>query len=238
MAHIASATVLYVHICAGSIGLISGAAALMARKGSRLHRSTGKLFVLSMLAMSAIGASVAPFLAVPERATGIAGVLTFYLVLTAWNAVIRRSAAVSLFDVGALFVSLGITAASIVFISMASNTASGLIDGQPPQAFFIFLILGATAACGDIRVMLQRSVSGRTRIARHLWRMCAALFIATGSLFLGQQQVFPASARPYLFVPVILVVAIMLFWLGRVGLGATYKSRGVMSTKGLATRLD
>jgi len=35
----------------------------------------------------------------------------------------------------------------------------------------------------------------KRRIARHLWLMCFGWFIATGSFFLGQQQVFPAWLR-------------------------------------------
>jgi hypothetical protein len=51
-----------------------------------------------------------------------------------------------------------------------------------------------------------------------LWRMCLALFIATGSFFLGQAQVFPAPIRDsgLLAVPVFAVLAAMLYWLWRV----------------------
>ena len=46
------------------------------------------------------------------------------------------------------------------------------------------------AAIGDLRMLLRGGISGTSRITRHLWRMCYGLFIATGSFFLGQQQVF------------------------------------------------
>ncbi|MES2102428.1 MAG: hypothetical protein V4634_00300 [Pseudomonadota bacterium] len=221
----AATLVLFLHIGAGSIGLLSGAAALIFRKGSRLHRMAGQLFVGSMLTMSAIGAGVAPFLPVPERATVVAGVVTFYLVLTAWTAVRRKAGTVGPFDIGALFVSLGITAASLTLIWMASYSPTGTLDGQPRQAFYLFVIIGAIAAVGDVRLILRRGIAGGERIARHLWRMCAALFIAAGSLFLGQQQVFPASLRgsPWLFVPEMAVLALLLFWLCRVFYNSTYK---------------
>ena len=44
-----------VHICAGTVGLFSGTAALSFRKGSPRHVLAGKIFVLSMLTM-AVGA--------------------------------------------------------------------------------------------------------------------------------------------------------------------------------------
>jgi len=39
------------HIVAGALALILGAVALLARKGARLHRRSGQLFVYAMLVM-------------------------------------------------------------------------------------------------------------------------------------------------------------------------------------------
>src|SRR6202162_1174517 len=43
--------ILIVHICAGSLGLLSGTAAMSFRKGSPRHVLAGKVFVASMLTM-------------------------------------------------------------------------------------------------------------------------------------------------------------------------------------------
>jgi hypothetical protein len=45
IARFAAATILYLHIGAGFIALMSGAAAAIARKGSRVHRRAGDVFV-------------------------------------------------------------------------------------------------------------------------------------------------------------------------------------------------
>jgi len=132
---VAASLVLFVHIGAGSVGLVSGAAALIFRKGSRLHRIAGNVLVGAMLTMSAIGACVAPFLPVPERASVLGGLLTFYLVLTAWTTVRRKTANVGLFDVGVLCASLGITSAALIFIRMASNSPTGTLDCWRRRAF-------------------------------------------------------------------------------------------------------
>lgn len=225
LVHAAAALVLYTHIGAGSIGLLSGTAALIFRKGSRLHRWAGRVFVVSMLLMAAIGACVAPFLPVPERASVLAGVATFYLVFTAWATVRRKPGAAGLFDVGVLCTSLGIMAAAAYFIWLAAHSPHGKLDGQPGAAFYIFFIIGTVGAIGDARLLLRGGIAGGQRIARHLWRMCVALFIAAGSLFLGQQQVFPAAMRksPVFFIPELLILALLLFWLYRVRFGAAYK---------------
>jgi uncharacterized membrane protein len=94
-----------IHICAASIGLLSGAPALFSRKGSRLHRAAGNVFFISILSMSATGAYMAAFVK-PVMINVVVGVLTFYLVATAWLAIARKEAGTSLFELGLLFVAL------------------------------------------------------------------------------------------------------------------------------------
>jgi hypothetical protein len=73
------------------------------------------------------------------------------------------------------------------------------------------------ASIDDFIVILRRGVSGSARIVRHLWRMCAALFFATGSFFMGQPQVFPEYLRGsiILVIPVLLPLLFMAFWVVR-----------------------
>src|SRR4029077_2627387 len=89
-----------------------------------------------------------------------------------------------------------------------------------PQIFYAFLLLGTIATLSDFNVILHGGISGAPRIARHLWRMCTALAIASGSFFLGQQQIMPVLMRgsPWLFVPVLAPVVLLFFWLFRVRL--------------------
>src|SRR5438445_537618 len=51
---------LIVHICGGSLGLLSGTAAMAFRKGSPPHVLAGKVFVASMLTIDAFGGSNRP----------------------------------------------------------------------------------------------------------------------------------------------------------------------------------
>ena len=73
----------------------------------------------------------------------------------------------------------------------------------------------------DLNAILRARSRPTQRIARHLWRMCFAFFIATGSFFLGQQDVLPAAVRgsPALFVLAFAPFAVMAFWLVRVRVG-------------------
>lgn len=227
LVHAAAAAVLYLHIGAGSVGILSGAAAFVFRKGTPLHRLIGKIFVISMLIMSGVGAVVAPFLPTPERASVIAGVLTFYLVLSSWMAVKRKPGEIGKFDYGLLLTSLSITGAGAYFLWLAMQNPRGMLDGQPGAAFVMFVIIGSLAAVGDMRLIIQRGVTGATRLARHLWRMTVALFIAANSLFLGQPQVFPKAVQQsgLLNMPALLILALLLFWLGHTAWGAHKRKR-------------
>ena len=218
--------ILFLHIAGGTVGIISGAVALLSRKGGRLHRIAGTVFLVAMLIMATIGAATSPFLPVPSMTNVAAGTLTFYLVATGWVAIKRGNGRIGRFEKGGLCVALGVVAAGMIFILMAMNSPTGRIGKTPPQAFYVFAIVGAIAAAGDLKMILRGGISGSARIARHLWRMSAALTIASGSFFLGQQGIMPASMRgsPWLFVPVIAPLLLMVFWLIRVRLTPWFKS--------------
>jgi uncharacterized membrane protein len=79
----------FLHVIAGLLGLASGALALYALKGAKLHRQSGMIFVYSMLFLSASGAVMAALKS--QRVNTIAGVLTSYLVATALLIAINSS---------------------------------------------------------------------------------------------------------------------------------------------------
>ena len=180
-----------------------------------------------MLIMAMIGAAASPFLPVPSMPNVFAGTLTLYLVATGWVAIKREDGHIGRFEKGGLVVALGIVAAGTIFILIATSSPTGRIDNMPPEGFFVFALVAALAAAGDLKMILRGGISGSARIARHLWRMCAALTIASGSFFLGQQKIMPASMRgsPWLFVPVIAPLLLMVFWLIRVRLRPRFKSQ-------------
>ena len=225
----AADALLATHIGAGATGIISGFVALLSRKGERLHRVAGTVFFVAMLTMAAIGASVSPFLPVPEMANVAAGVMTFYLVATSWVAIKRKDGRIGRFEIGGFAVAMGVVLAGLVFIVMARNSPTGRIGKTPSEAFYVFVVVGAIAAACDLKVILRGGISGAPRIARHLWRMCVGLTVASGSFFLGQQKFLPAGLRgsPLLFLPVFAPLVLMAFWLIRVRLTNWFKSEPV-----------
>jgi uncharacterized membrane protein len=211
------------HISAGIFALLSGTVAMVFRKGSRGHVVAGRVFVIAMLCMSGAGA----YMAFMKSQTGnlMGGVMTFYMVATAWATGRRRDGETSIFDWGALLVALafGAVAVTLGFRAIHSQTE------YPPAVYFIWGSVALLSAAGDIRMLVRGGVFfGAQRIVRHLWRMCLGLFIASGSFFLGQQKVFPASWRgaTVWFVPAFLPLLLMIFWLLRVWFTNKYKRTG------------
>ncbi len=217
-----SSPVLLLHICAGSFGLLSGAAAMSFRKGSRRHRLAGNVFVASMLILSASGAYLG--FAKHEALNGLMGILTFYLVATAWWTARRIDGEVGIFDWGALLLVLAV-GTGLMGNGLEAANSTGSKDGYPAAAYLIFGSAALLFAAGDVRMLVRGGVSGRQRIVRHLSRMCVALFIAAGSLFLGQPQLFPPAVHEakVLFIPSLLPLVLLMFWLFRVRFANAYK---------------
>lgn len=211
----AAAAILLLHIGGATAGLVSGGAALILRKGGRLHRAAGNVFFVSILIMAGIGAAVAPFL--PQRISSVAGGLTFYLALTGWAAVRRPQGRLGRFEVGGLLLGLGVAMLGAALGWQAASNPKGTLDGLPAFHAFLFGSLAGLGAALDLRVIRRGGVSGAARITRHLWRMSAALLITAFS-FVGQPKAIPEFLRgsPILFLPILAVAASMIYWLIRV----------------------
>ncbi|MBA2706909.1 MAG: hypothetical protein H0U59_03790 [Gemmatimonadaceae bacterium] len=219
------------HIIGGLIAIVAGFVAIYALKGGRLHRGSGKIFVYSMLVLALTGAVLGVLKS--QRLNAAQGVLTFYLVTTAFLTVRRRSDGFPWIDAGAMLVAFTVGLYEVTLGFEALNSPRGTMDGVPAGAAFTFATVALLAALGDVRMMMVRGLQGAQRIARHLWRMCFALFVATGSFFLGQSQVFPKPIRivPLLAVPALLPLVLMLYWLVRVLFTKWYRRRANDSLK-------
>lgn len=214
--HVTAAGVLLMHVSGGVGAIASGSLALAAPKGGRLHRLTGNVFFAAMLVMAGVGTVVAAIF--PQWTSVVGGVFALYLVITAWAAARRGDRRAGWIEWAAFPMTVVVAALSMSLGLEGMSNPNGLIEGIPYQPSFVFAGLAALAAACDIRVILGAGFSGAPRIARHLWRMLLALFVAAGSLFLGQPKVFPPSIRhsPLLLAPEILILAALVFWMVRV----------------------
>jgi uncharacterized membrane protein len=228
------------HICAGTLGLLSGTAAISFRKGSRRHALAGKIFVASMLTM----AVAAVYLAIVRHQSNNigGGILTFYLIGTAWLTARRRDGETSRFDWIVLLIPL--TLGILTWMNGLKVVRSGASsqDGVPVGMMFFMGSVMLLAAAGDVRMLVRGGVFGPKRIARHLWRMCFGLFIAAGSFFLGPSNRplrllstvgFGKHLSPALFstglylILSLLPLILLIFWLIRVRFKNAYTGNSI-----------
>lgn len=204
---------LLVHVLAGATGLVSGTVAIAAPKGGCLHRRSGNIFFAAMLVMAALGAVIASFEG--NTASLLAALVTGYMVVTARATVRPRS---RVLDLGALSFGLAIGLGCLIRGSLLAARGIAATHGIPTAMFFVFGMIAMLASIGDLRMIRAGGIQGVRRVTRHLWRMCFALFIATGSFFLGQARVIP---KPIRVMPVLALLAfapllLLLSWLWRV----------------------
>lgn len=210
-------SVTLVHIIAGLAAIVAGTVALSAAKGGSLHRKAGLVFVATMAVMASLGAAIAATkLHISfQKFNVMAGIFTLYLVATALLAV-RAHPGRRWMDVAALLVTAGIAAFSLGLATLGFTAPK--FSWFPTIPASVFGTVALLAAIGDVRMLKAGGLQGRSRIIRHLWRMCVAMFIATGSFFAGQAKVFPVEYRSYvlMFGPMLLVLGTMVFWWVRV----------------------
>jgi uncharacterized membrane protein len=213
-----------IHIAAGGLAIVLGAVALAVKKGGTIHRRSGLLFVYAMLVMG-FSASILALRNGTSDGNLVAGLMTAYFVGTALTTVRPVSPWTRRINAAALAVIVGLALVSIVGGVKAFNSPLLSPGGVPYRTIGVMSFVLATvmtlAAAGDVRVMRSGMPRGGRRLARHLWRMCFALFIAAGSFFSIRERVAkilpePFTTGPMRALPILLLFGAMFYWLWRV----------------------
>lgn len=221
------------HIGGGFVALVAGFMAVLARKGGRTHRAAGTVFFAAMLVMGLF----ACWLAVvrPGQLVNLfIGTLAIYLVATSWLAARRGDGRIGAAERILLLAAFALWAP---FAVLAFQLAAGLpplfksavpFEGPVLIAIYAFASVLGIAALSDLKVVVQGRIAGAPRIARHLWRMCLGLTLATGSAFTnGFARLLPGPYHVPLafFLPQLVPVLLLAFWMARVRLTDWPKGR-------------
>jgi uncharacterized membrane protein len=201
---------LILHIASGVIALIVGTMVLALKKGDSLHKRIGQLFIAAILAAAI--SSIYLYHLVGE--TPLMGVFCIYLVLTSWLTVRSKPGTINpltqLLAAGIAIMSLG--------LFYLGYTIEGAKVGSeiPAQVFYVFGLLALLCAALDVKMILHGGISGKHRIARHLWRMILGMVIALMAL-LGQ-DIYPDwfIDMGVVFLPLLAIVLVLIIWLVRV----------------------
>lgn len=212
---------LIIHIAAGVSGLLTGFIALGVGKGGGLHRRSGLLFVYLMVVLGLSGAAIAtvqltrPVHKPALPATILMGVFTAYLVVTALTTVRAPSLWGRRIDV------MGIPVAAVIGVSQIALAAlalrsSGYVFDMITVVGLGFGTIALVAAASDLRIIRSVPLVGTKRIARHLWRMTLALWVATLSFSPRLSRGLPKALHPYVMLPVLGVTLALVYWMWRV----------------------
>ena len=208
---------LAVHFAAGLVSIVAGTIALSVAKGGRLHKQSGLVFTWAMVVLGLTAAGIGTYENRPSQV--FAGLLAAYLVFSAMTTVKPLPGIGQRVNV-ALMV--------LVFAYAVASLYGGVTEWLDPTVIVVGRprvvppLVGGTvfllAAIGDLCAIRAGGLRGSRRVARHLWRMCFGLFVATGSFFLGQMKFIPEPVR---IVPLLLVLAFapllfLVYWMWRV----------------------
>ena len=223
---------LVVHILGGSLALLAGYIALYSAKGARVHRKSGIAFVFAMLVMALTGATIAAMGGGEASVAG--GLLAAYLVCTGLITVKPVFGGSRRLDIGLMLSAVALSIACAVWAADTLASGKTTRDGIPVQIFFVFGSVALLSGIGDARMIRSGGLEGAARLARHLWRMCFALWIAAASFFLGQADEIPEPLRipALLAVPVIAVLVTMAYWIWRIRVRRSLA--GLRTTPGMA----
>lgn len=209
--------ILLVHVSAGMVGLLSGTAAAVLRKGSPLHATAGNIFAISMLSM---GTSACVLAYMAGKWTDIlTGIMAIYFVSTGWMTLRTKGTHSRLFIKTAFIAAVSLALGSVTAEVVTTITGTRRPD-VPTGAGFVFATVLTLAAVGDFKLISGSLLHGSARLARHLWRMCFALFIASAS-FAGQMNLFPEPVSEsgvlpvFALFPLILMVSWLLWLLAK-----------------------
>ena len=133
---------------------------------------------------------------------------------------------------------LALAAGAAVAAAFATNFYDAARSGEENVGpYAIFGLIALLAASSDVRMVAAGGWNRAGRVARHLWRMCVTMVIATMSFFLGQQHLFPEAVRGsvLLAAPGLLVIAVLFFWLYRVWFTKAYRTRATVGSTASAS---
>ncbi|GEA12175.1 hypothetical protein [Alteromonas sp. KUL49] len=206
-------SLVYLHILAGTIAILSGFCAPFTKKGQRAHRLLGLTFMASILMLGLSGAIVAHVKDIPLSFMN--GLLISYFIVTSYSTIKQPAQRVHFVDKLMVIFALLLTTGFVYYAHKAANTESGELAGFGSEAFIAFGTVAFVCTLLDFRFIYKKGLAGKQRVLRHLWRMFFPLLMSTAAFFLGQANRLPEALQQIevLLIPVVFVVVIMMVWI-------------------------
>ena len=160
----------YGHLIVGAIWFVCAIAALLARKGGKLHIHAGQLCILAVLLTSLTAVMMLAVEFVPPLFLN--AFTASYAVITAWLALKPRTRRVAWAEYA-----LSALEAIILTVFMAVALRNIMAGGVPIIGPLTVMAVPIILLLGDLNFYRKPEQRPRLRLARHLARMCWAFAI-------------------------------------------------------------
>ena len=204
-----------IHTPAGTLALVTAVVAMLAQKGSSLHRKAGACFTWSMMIMLISGIAAAYLKDSIDDM--MLGALVTYTVFTAWLTAHHKQKQTNYLELIALVWILGL--AAIAFL-----ISTGWLPVQAPAAYLFWAGFAILCALGDFRNLVHSGLAGKQRIIRHVWRVGFSLLWAALAFIDKIVKILGANMKNMqdekllviVAVPTVLILGTVLYWIAKV----------------------
>lgn len=171
-----------IHASLGGLGLVSGIVSMGAKKGRKLHKSSGKVFVYAMLASAIISIPVCFMPGHKNMFLFAIAVFTIYLVLSGQRALLYKIKNLKKIQIWKDWL-----ISSIMFAFGLALLTEGifklLYPNGPTVLFLFFGVASVFLSVQDFRFFANKNKSATEFIERHIGQMSGA-FTASFTAFL------------------------------------------------------
>ncbi|SHK73515.1 hypothetical protein SAMN04488007_3714 [Maribacter aquivivus] len=178
---------IYIHAFFGGVGLITGIASIVVKKGRLNHKRLGKWFSWSMIISSAISLVIARMPNHINTFLFLIGIFTIYMVLAGNRALTFKSIKKTKANLTDKLVSGSMAFSALLMIGFGIN---GLINGYSHSILYLFFgIIGLFLPYGDYKLFKSTLENRKLWLINHLSRMLGALIASvTAFIVAGMHQ--------------------------------------------------
>ena len=174
---------IYIHAFFGGIGLISGTLSLVTKNGSKIHKKSGKWFVIGMLVSSGLSLPIASMPGHYSPFLFLIGLFTIYMVLVGKRVLRfkRKTAQVTKADWA---ITITMTILSLMMI------LSGVLNVFGNKILFIFFGIISLVLCfQDFRFWRNPRKSKTGWLAQHIGKITGAYIASVTAFLVGGMKV-------------------------------------------------
>ena len=198
-----AAYLIYTHAFLGGVSLLSGAIALMVKKGNNVHRKSGKVFYVSML-ISAISALIISVLPKHENPFLFAvGVFSTYFLIGGVRSLQYKEANVNLSIDKIIAYLITLTGIAMILFPIIAYSGINII-------LLVFGIASSVIGVSDIILFKNKEKNQKSWLRSHAGKMTGG-YLAAVSAFFVVNNILPGVWN--WFVPGILGSVYITYWM-------------------------